>query len=426
MRALIFEVSEAVGAGGLDIAGRPLVVRQLQWLRDLGIEEVVIELAQSKTSAECAETLLGSEPLFSRCTVIPTRAPLGCEGLARRAGLPADELFLALPANTLVHAHFELPTRAIGLAIALPTFAPPGAAPTLVFRTLARPPTGEPEPTVGWAISVLDAALAHAASCALLERALVGPLVHAAEVRPGIWLARGARVSEDALLVPPVLVDRDARVFSKARVGPNVIVGAGAVVEREAVLSEVRVSPGVLVGEGARFRQALVDAAGMTSLADGARTKIDDGMVLAHVAWQGPSPAIRVAALTLCLLLWVPWLLLAGGARLVGRRPLQTMVFRGRRLSIGSLGSAWLDLLPALFDVVLGRRDLVGVAARELLEIESAREDGPSRVGAFDISRSLAPRGSTSTLLWLWRWYLRNKTPQLDRDLLLARSPESK
>jgi hypothetical protein len=59
------------------------------------------------------------------------------------------------------------------------------------------------------------------------------------------------------------------------------------------------------------------------------------------------------------------------------------------------------------------------VAAPKALELEGARGHGPLRGGALDISWALSPRTSTSTLLWMWRWYLENKTARLDRQLFL-------
>ena len=43
VRALVYELSGAVGVGAVDVAGRPLLVRQLQSLRDLGVQDEVVE-----------------------------------------------------------------------------------------------------------------------------------------------------------------------------------------------------------------------------------------------------------------------------------------------------------------------------------------------------------------------------------------------
>ncbi|MDB4987819.1 MAG: Mannose-phosphate guanylyltransferase [Myxococcaceae bacterium] len=428
MRALIFEQAGAIGVGAFDLAGRPLLVRQLQWLRDQGIEDVVVEVAIGSAAAERGALLLGTDPLTARCVVIPTRCAIGVQALAARVGLADDELFLALPADILVQAPLELPSEPALFGLPLPSsVAQPPVQ--LAFQTRVRAPLELTELHEGWAVRIGDLALAHATSCAVLTGSARGILVHAAEIKPGVWLARGARVSEDATLLGPVLIGPDARVLGSARVGPNVLVGRQSVIERDAVLSDAVVARGTLVGEGMRVRQAQVDARGITSFADLTRTAVDDPLQLASAAQRGPLLTSRLVALLLGLLLLLPWTLGFSLTALSSRRIVRKVSWRGRDLHVGTIGLALLDLVPALYDVVLGRRDLVGVASVRALELEGGRGDGPVRGGALDVSSALAPSASTSTLLWMWRWYLENKTAKLDRKLWwrqrIARSARS-
>lgn len=416
MRALIFEQAGTVGAGALDVAGRALLVRQLQWLRGQELEDVVVEIASGAFALERAELLLGVDPLTLRCQVIPTRGPVGVAELAARAGIQDGELFLALPADLVVHADLALSDRLTTYAIAAPPFAAQQPGEKLALRTRAAESAQTTSIEHGWALRVGDLATAHALSCAMLNGHSENLLVHAAELRPGIWLARGARVSEDATLLPPVLIGAEARVFAGAHLGPNVVIGRRAVIEREAVLSEVSVAAGTLVGEGMRIHQSQVDARGTTSLSDHTRTEVDAPLQLASTLEQGPLLTSRLIAACLVALLLLPWLVALGGAALLGKRGTRRLPFRHRPLHVGTLGLGLLDAVPALLDVVLGRRDLVGVAEPAALEIEATRS-APQRAGALDISRSLAPNASTSTLLCMWRWYLRNKTAGLDRKL---------
>jgi len=450
VRALIYELAGGIGTGALDVAGRPLLIRQLQWLRERGIEDVVVEVASGPHASARAALLLGTDPLTLRCVVIPTRCALGPVALADRAGLADDELFVALPANMVVHAELDffgapaapvrepgaaeaststpaLPARAsdetsaeraTSYALGPPSFALQESPAIVAVRSRLHEAESTTPHEAGWALRVGDPAAAHTLSCAILSGQASGFVVHAAEVRTGIWLARGARVAEDAVLVPPTLIGPDARVFSRARIGPNVVVGQAAVIEREAVLSEVTVAPGTLVGEASRVRQAQVDARGITSLADHARTELHDPLQLTSVVAPGAPLSSRALALCLGTLLFVPWLLgfLVAVAR--HRRVVRQLPWRGQVLHVGSLGVGLLDLVPALVDVVLGQRDLVGVARPSALEVEGDRADGPARVGALDLSFALAPSASLSTLLWMWRWYLQNKSARLDRGLL--------
>lgn len=416
MRALIYELPHALGVGALDIAGRPLVLRQLQWLRELGIEDVVVELASHPSAAPRAELLLGSDPLCRGVMVLPSRAPLGVEQLAARVGLLPESLFLALPASLLVAGRCELAATATRYAPRVPSGPDLGAV-QLELRTREERPDGEPVPFEGWATEITDRSRAHGVSCALLDHSLQGVLIHAAELKRGVWCARGSRIAEDATVLPPVLVDAGARVLSRARIGPNVVLGRGVVVEREAVLSDLAVAPRVVIGEAARLRQAHVDGRASIDFVSGARSVHDDPLVVSSLVGTPTAPLSRTLALFTLALLLLPWLLAALIAYVSGRAAVERMPFQGRTLLRGRLGLAPLDLLPALVDVVLGRRDLLGVAQPQALEIESAREGLPLRVGALDITGRLAPGASTSTALLMWRWYTRNKRFALDRRL---------
>ena len=431
MRALIFEPSERPGAGALDIAGLPLVVRQLQWLRDLGIEDVVVEIAADASASERGALLLGTDPLTARVSVLPTRAPVGIDLLAARAGVADDEPFLALPADLLLHATFPLPEAPVRVVVAPPAFAGELPPVTIAVRTLADDTEADLEiqtdssltSAAGWALTIHDRATAHALTCAILEGKAEGVLVHAAEVRPGVWLARGARVAEEAILVPPVLLEAEARVFAKAHLGPNVVVGKRALIERDVVLSEVQVEPETLVGEGSRFHQAQLDARGFTSLADGTRTDIDDALLLASTVYGGPAILPRAVALLLAAVLTLVWLAAAPLLALLGKKLLRAQRFRGQRLHVGALGIPLLDLVPALWDVVRGRRDLVGVARADVLADGSPVGAGPVplRPGAIDVTAALAPDASDGTRRAMWCWYLQNKSATLDRRLLEER-----
>lgn len=417
-QALIYELPGTVGAGGLDVAGEPLLVRQLQWLRDQGIEDVVVEVANGNGADRRAALLLGDDPLGARCTVVPTRSPLGPLALAERAALEPEASFLALPADTLLQGAFALGEQPRSLRFPPPPFAPQASRPLLEVRSRNTPPRGEPVEQPGWSLSLHDVGAAHALSCAVLAGQVTEILVHAAETRPGVWLARGARVAEDAQLQPPVLIGRNARVLGDARLGPNVIVGAHAVIERGAELVETSVCADTFVGEGARVTNAQLDAQGIVSFADQLRTEVDDPLQLTRVIDRSAAWSVRGLALLAACLLVAPWLLgfIVTAAR--GRRVVRAIPWRGHTLHAGTIGVALLDLLPALYDVIRGRRDLLGVAAPSALEVEGRRADGPARAGALDVSSALAPAASTSTLLWMWRWYLLNKGFSLDRRLL--------
>ncbi|HEX5661836.1 MAG TPA: hypothetical protein VFX59_31810, partial [Polyangiales bacterium] len=414
-RAVIFELPGGIGAGAFDIAGEPLLIRQLQWLRDHGIEDVVVEVTTGSAAARRAAWLLGDDPLTHRCTVVPTRSALGPASLAERAGLEA--LFLALPADTLVSGKIVLGDEPATLRYPPPPFAPQASTRALQLRTREQASETESEQE-GWALALHDLGAAHALSCAVLRGEVTDILVHAAQTRPGIWLARGARVADEVKLEAPVLIGRNARVFGDAQLGPNVIVGAAAVIERGAQLVEASVRADTLVGEGARVRHAQVDARGIVSFAEQARTEVDDPLQLTSAIDRSAPLHVRALALFALCVLGLPWLLGFSLTAARAKRVVRVLPWRGQQLHVGTIGVALLDLVPALFDVLRGQRDLLGVASARALEVEGTRRDGPARAGALDVSHALAPGASTSTLLWMWRWYLLNKSFGLDRRLL--------
>lgn len=76
------------------------------------------------------------------------------------------------------------------------------------------------------------------------------------EVRPGIWIAKTAKVDAGAKLVAPVMVCRGASVASGSVLGPGVVVGPGAAVESGASAVGSVIS-GVL-GEGCEAEDAVI------------------------------------------------------------------------------------------------------------------------------------------------------------------------
>ena len=112
----------------------------------------------------------------------------------------------------------------------------------------------------------------------------------------------------------------------------------------------------------------------------------------------------------------------------LGRRPLRRLPWGRTFLARRQIGVAWLDLVPALYDVLCGTRDLVGIGRASVLFAdadESAPRPAAERVvrrpGALDITPALAPAASLPSLRCMWRWYLLNKHPALDRALLRER-----
>jgi hypothetical protein len=406
MWALICERAGDLGVGLHDIAGRPLLIRQLQWLRDNHIEHVVVEVCAGPHAARLAPLLLGSDPLLDGCTILPSAAPLGPQALALRAGVPAQEPLLVLPSDLLVGA--SLPTPCPEARYRLQPLA--GAAHEPLELCVAVPghePTHTHE-LAGWAMRIASPAVAHAASCAVLMGRAPGVLVHAAEVRHGVWLGRGAQVAPSAQLQPPVLVGAEARVLHGATLGPEVIVGPRSVVERRAHLTSASLAEDTLVGERSELRGVHVRGGRVERFADGEVRYSADPLQLMALARAEAAIAAKLTALALLAVLLLPWLALAAWGALRGKRAL----LRTRT----PLGSVWqggldsrLDCVPRLLDVLRGRRDLLGAVDPALLD-----ELGESRPAALDVGAVLAPAAQPDTRRRMLRWYRWHKRPGLD------------
>ena len=417
MRGLIFEVAGCPNAALFDIAGQTLLVRQLQWLRDNGITRVVIEVAGGQLPSARRGWLLSDDPLLTECTILPTEHPLGVRRLALRAGIPDDEVVIALPADVLAQGELADPLLPGRYAME----APSGLETSPVAITVATCVESAlpSRPHDGWALRVGTPRQAHALSCAALLGSAPGILIHGAEVTPGVWLGRGARVADDAQLRAPVLIGPDARVFSRAEVGPRVTVGRASIIERDAQLGDCSVAPNTLVGEATRARGAYLCEGRMTTLSDGTVTLIDDPLVLTRV--QPPArvaPGSRLFGLLLLALLLIPWLL-AMLILLPWRRPFRTRLVRGSLLHEGTLGIPLLDRYPALFDVASGLRSLLGPTDLGLLATLPAELGLPA--GAIDILPALAPTSCPDTQVRLLRWYALHKARSVDFRLWLHR-----
>ena len=215
-----------VGAGAQDIADRPLLVRQLQFLRDCGVEDVCVEVCEGPHAAARAQFLLSHDPLMAHVQVFQARihfrqqSSRGARG-SRKMSCFSLCLLTSLSTPNPTYKSLRPHATCSGLLRGLManTWSCTCARAQATRRRLRLD-------TAGWAMRVATLKDAHTLSCAALERQTAGLMLHAAELRPGVWLARGARVSPDATLTAPVWVGvGDARVFAGAKIGPRAVLG---------------------------------------------------------------------------------------------------------------------------------------------------------------------------------------------------------
>jgi hypothetical protein len=273
MLAVIHRNTPPRGAGALALAGPPVIIRQLQWLHNLGRERVAIELGQDERSAQVRRLVTEQKVLSRGVVFVPSDTPLSPRALGQAAGFPAQARWLALSESVVGNCDLTRLFRGKSVQGArVGRLAPPKMggpfSPAEVHLTspIAGPATVESLP--GWGTCVDTPGIALQLACeALLGRLTL--LIHAAEVRPGVWIARGGRVDDGAELSAPVLIGPGARVCSGARVGPGALIGARALIEPRACLEQALVENDTIVGEGLMVREHLVTAWGLIPLRAG-------------------------------------------------------------------------------------------------------------------------------------------------------------
>jgi NDP-sugar pyrophosphorylase family protein len=334
----------------LPIVGQVFLERQLAWLRSHGVDDVVLSLGYLPDAfqahfpdAECDGVHLhyATEPY-----------PLGTAGAIRFAAASAgiDERFVVcngdvlttLDLSALLAFHVEraaeatihltrvddpsafgvVPTYDDGEVKAFVEKPPPGAAPTnwINAGTYVLEPSVlddvPPDLTVSieretfprmleegrrlfahgtddyWLDIGTPAKYLRAHLDVLAGRVGFPPAPGAREIDPGTWVVgtpdNAPKIAVDAVLTPPVFLDVDAVVGSRAHL-TGATVGVGAVIEAGAYLENAVVADGARIGPNARVvdsiigPQAVVEesAAVLDHSIVGARARVDAGLTLA-------------------------------------------------------------------------------------------------------------------------------------------------
>lgn len=441
MFAVIYQIPARSGVGMIPLAGRPLIERQLQWLRAAGCQRVALEIGSDPESGALSRWLMEQEALRADVAVVLSSRPLGPAEVARRAGFPADAMYLALPADVIGDGDLTVLFRAASAGGARALAAPPPALRSRlspgILRLIGR--EGEAPAVIegaGWAARVGSVRDAMAIGSAALKGRLpaaggdhIWPIqIHASEVAPGIWIARGARVDPGAELVAPALIGPDVIVRAGARVGPDAFIEGSSVVEAGATVVGATIEEGTIVGEGVLLKGCIASPRRVTELDNGLTAPIEDSLLVggrrkrAASAWW-----VRlIALLGLALLAPVACLVYAVRA-LLG---MKSWIARSASRREGALAyhegmtGLWhVDLVPRLLDVVRGTRALVGVTP----DLPDMPGVSPGLVldaqmapwGAINVERALSPEGGdVETKLRGRAWYAQAKSVRVDAELL--------
>jgi hypothetical protein len=434
MQAVIHEVDGHPGAGLLPIAGRPLVARQIQWLRSMGCQGIAVQIGTSAESVAVARWLSEKDAVGAGVRLVPAGSPLVPRAIARRAGMPPDRSLVVMPADVLAAGDLRsLLERADARSVSL-KLSPPAA--------LGRHLAGAEIQIVGedaeakrmdldgacWGARVRSLAEAFALGVAAIDGRLAGRpddagkgiLVHAAERAPGIWTGRDAVIEQGAVLVPPVLLGVGVVVRAGARVGPRVFLGDRAVVDQGTWIEDAIVAQGTIVGDGLELSGVALDESGLLDLRSGERTPVDDALVLAPRDQLLP-PTLTARLVGLLLYGLVAPLRAAAGAFHRVREHLSGVKGQARPLA---------ELCRALSATTRGERSLLGVspwtAGRPAGVSEALYADALSApLGLFAIDAALTPPDADpATQLRARAFYAHHKRAPLDL-VLFARSLRS-
>ena len=106
------------------------------------------------------------------------------------------------------------------------------------------------------------------------------------ELRPGVWVGRGARIHPSARLVAPVFIGARCRIHSAAVITRGSSLERNSVVDCATVIDNSTVLPFTRVGAGLEAEQCVLDAHMVHSLPRSATVAIDDPRLLRPAAAQ--------------------------------------------------------------------------------------------------------------------------------------------
>ncbi|MFO0559607.1 MAG: hypothetical protein U0269_16435 [Polyangiales bacterium] len=392
---------DAASSAHWDIAGTPLLVRQLEWLFENGCKRVIVERCADDPRWDEVEQALESHAAAAIVERVLTAAPLGPMELARRSGL-GDEKFIAISSRTLASTDLRAVYALDAGTKAMLT--PPHGYEALydadvLVLSKAQPKIESAASVDGWGVVFSCEQEAHELGCAVLDKRVQGVVVHGAEVTPGIWTTRGTVIEDGAILRAPIFVGAAARVCSGAVVGPNAVIGAHTVIEPAAIVREAVVRAETIIGEGVVIERCAAAGEEIEDWRTGATASLGDELLLSKRTSAVGSLVPRMLAALATVLL----------------APIAALTRAGRAL------------LSELWQVALGQRCWIGSTV-ELASDDSVHSASEGLVRAAE----RAPRGviSIDRALWLQgedrlrmlAWYAREKSLSVDASLLWQRA----
>ena len=112
---------------------------------------------------------------------------------------------------------------------------------------------------------------------------------HGFELRPGVWLGKGAAVDPAAAVEGPAIIGDNVTVGASAVIGPYTVVGPNVRVSDNAVIERSVVHDGTHLGSGVRLEGCVVGRA--CDLRQGAH--LEDGVVLGDEVFVGAAAVLK-------------------------------------------------------------------------------------------------------------------------------------
>jgi NDP-sugar pyrophosphorylase family protein len=116
------------------------------------------------------------------------------------------------------------------------------------------------------------------------------------QVRPGVWVSRGAQIAPSAVLEGPCWIGENVRVGAQARVGPNAILESRILVEMGAEIVESMVGPDTFVGALTRIEESVAWGNSLINWRNGSCLQVPDSFLLcplSQFAFRERGPIFR-------------------------------------------------------------------------------------------------------------------------------------
>lgn len=211
----------------------------------------------------------------------------------------------------------------------------------------------------------------------------------------GLWIARGASIHRTARLVGPVYLGENARIEAGACVGPDAVIGAGALIDEGSSVERSVVTAETYLGGGMSLENAVASPGYFISAGNGSVACEVEPHLLSSARMPRVVPSLqrKLLAHTLQVLLWPLWRLarrpvvgsppVASGAPPAGSKSapaVGALLAPDHSALVGGASGRpregdWVrhfakTFYPGLAGIAAGRLDLFGLELRSTKEID--------------------------------------------------------